>query len=94
MFLPADYLWLEPVLIAAVIVFVISLIGNLLAFWGRLANAFATALVFANVFGALVYYGYGNITMTVSTTHSPPSTDGWLLASLQLQVSPFDEMEC
>ena len=70
MFLPAEYLWLEPVLIAAAIVFVISLIGNMLAFWGRVANAFVTALAFAIIFGALVYYGYGSITMTVSTTPS------------------------
>jgi hypothetical protein len=70
MFLPPDYLWLEPVLIAAVVVFVISLIGNALAFGGRVTNAFVTALVFAVVFGGLVYFGYGNITMSVSTTPS------------------------
>jgi hypothetical protein len=70
MFLPAEYLWLEPVLIASAVVFVISLIGNVLAFWGRVANAFVTALIFAAVFGALVFYGYGNISMTVSTTPS------------------------
>jgi hypothetical protein len=70
MFLPAAYLWLEPVLIASAIVFVISLVGNVLAFWGRVVNAFVTALVFAGVFGALVFYGYGNISMTVSTTPS------------------------
>jgi hypothetical protein len=70
MFLPAEYLWLEPVLIASAIVFVISLIGNVIAFWGRVANALVTALIFAGVFGALVYYGYGNISMSVSTTPS------------------------
>ncbi len=70
MFLPPDYLWLEPVLIGAVIVFVVSLIGNALAFGSRVTNAFVTALVFAVVFGGLVYFGYGNITMSVSTTPS------------------------
>jgi hypothetical protein len=70
MFLPADYLWLEPVLIAAAVVFVIDLIGNALAFGSRVTNAFVTALVFAVVFGGLVYFGYGNITMSVSTTPS------------------------
>lgn len=71
MFLPPDYLWLEPVLIAAAVVFVIDLIGNALAFGSRVTNAFVTALVFAVVFGGLVYFGYGNITMSVSTKPSP-----------------------
>lgn len=71
MFLPADYLWLEPVLIAAAVVFVIDLIGNVVAFGSRVTNAFVTAVLFAVVFGALVYFGYGNITMSVSTTPSP-----------------------
>jgi len=70
MFLPADYLWLEPVLIAAAVVFVIDLIGNALSFGSRVTNAFVTAVVFAVVFGALVYFGYGKITMSVSTTPS------------------------
>mgnify|MGYP005858175739 CR=1 FL=1 len=63
MFLPADYLWLEPVLIATAAVFVISLVGNALAFGSR--------VVFGVVFGALVYYGYGNVSMSVSTKPSP-----------------------
>ena len=53
MFLPADYLWLEPVLIAAAVVFVIDLIGNALSFGSRVTNALVTAVVFAVVFGAL-----------------------------------------
>ena len=70
MFLPPQYLWLEPVLIAAAIVFVIDLIGNMIAFGSRVTNAFATAVVFALVFGSLVYFGYGNISMSVSTKPS------------------------
>jgi hypothetical protein len=70
MFLPADYLWLEPVLIAAAVVFVIDLIGNALSFGSRVTNALVTAVVFAVVFGGLVYFGYGKITMSVSTTPS------------------------
>lgn len=71
MFLPPEYIWLEPVIVAAVIVFVIDLIGNTLAFGSRVVNAFVTAVVFALVFGALVYFGYGNISVTVSATPSP-----------------------
>jgi hypothetical protein len=70
MFLPPQYLWLEPVIIAAVVVFVIDLIGNTLSFSNRFLNALVTAVVFALVFGSLVYFGYGNITMTVSSTPS------------------------
>jgi hypothetical protein len=70
MFLPPQYFWLEPVIIAAVVVFVIDLIGNTLSFSNRFLNALVTAVVFALVFGSLVYFGYGNITMSVSSTPS------------------------
>jgi len=78
MFLPAEYFWLEPVLIAAVVVFVVSLLGNLIAFGNRLANAIVTAIIFGLIFGALSYYGYGDVQMRVSTTpsmESPASQD-------------------
>lgn len=58
-------------IIAAVVVFVIDLIGNTLSFSNRFLNALVTAVVFALVFGALVYFGYGNITMSVSSSPSP-----------------------
>jgi hypothetical protein len=70
MFLPPQYLWFEPVIIAAIVVFVIDLIGNMLSFSNRFVNAFVTAVVFAVVFGGLVYFGYGNISMTVSSSPS------------------------
>jgi hypothetical protein len=70
MFLPAQYLWLEPVIVAAVVVFVIDLIGNTISFSNRYLNALVTSVVFALVFGSLVYFGYGNITMSVSSTPS------------------------
>ena len=35
MFLPAEYTWFEPVLIAAIIVFIIDLIGSMLVFSRR-----------------------------------------------------------
>jgi hypothetical protein len=70
MFLPAQYFWLEPVIIAAVVVFVVDLVGNTISFSNRFLNALVTAVVFGAVFGALVYFGYGNITMSVSSTPS------------------------
>ena len=70
MLLPPPYMWLEPVLIAAVVVFVIDLIGNTISFSNRILNAFVTAVVFALIFGSLVYFGYGNIAVSVSSTPS------------------------
>jgi len=57
MMLPAQYAWFEPVLIASVVVFIIDLIGNSFAFGNR-------------YIGALVYFGYGNVSMSVTTTPS------------------------
>jgi hypothetical protein len=55
-FLPADYAWLELVLIGGAVLFVIDLIGNTLSFSNRFVNALVTAIVFALVFGGLTYY--------------------------------------
>jgi hypothetical protein len=70
-FLPAEYAWFEPVLIASIVVFVIDLVGNSIAFGNRYASALMSAVVFALVFGGLVYFGYGNVSMSVTTTPSP-----------------------
>jgi hypothetical protein len=70
MMLPAQYAWFEPVLIASVVVFIIDLIGNSFAFGNRYVGALVSALLFALVFGALVYLGYGNVSMSVTTTPS------------------------
>ncbi len=61
MHLPAAYTWLEPVIIGAIIVFVIDLIGNMLSFSSKIMNAFVTALVFAVIFAALLYSGIGRV---------------------------------
>jgi hypothetical protein len=70
MFLPVQYSWLEPVLIAAVVVFFVDWIGNNITFSNRVINAFVTALIFGVIFGTLVYFGYGSVQMTVSSTPS------------------------
>ena len=70
-FLPEQYAWFEPVLIAAVVVFVIDLIGNAIGFGNRFAGALMSAILFAVVFGALVYFGYGSVNMQVTTTPRP-----------------------
>ena len=55
--MPEDMLWLQPVLIGAVIVFILDLIGNMISFSNRFMNALATAIVFAVVFGGLLHSG-------------------------------------
>ena len=70
MMLPAQYAWFEPVLIASVVVFIIDLIGNSFAFGNRYVGALVSAILFALVFGTLVYFGYGNVSMSVTTTPS------------------------
>ena len=70
MMLPAQYVWFEPVLIASIVVFIIDLVGNSFAFGNRYVGALVSAILFALVFGALVYFGYGNVSMSVTTTPS------------------------
>jgi hypothetical protein len=76
MLLPAQYAWFEPVLVASAVVFVIDLVGNSITFSNRFISAFISALLFAIVWGALVYFGYGSVSMSVATTPSAnaPST--------------------
>ena len=70
MLLPAQYGWFEPVLIASIVVFIIDLVGNSIAFGNRFLSALMSAVVFALVFGTLVYFGYGNVSMSVTATPS------------------------
>jgi len=71
MFLPEQYAWFEPVLIATIVVFIIDLVGNWIGFGKRFLGALMSAIVFALVFGTLVYCGYGSVSMSVTTTPSP-----------------------
>jgi hypothetical protein len=70
MLLPAQYAWFEPVLIASIVVFIIDLVGSSIAFGNRYLSALMSAILFALVFGGLVYFGYGNVSMSVTTTPS------------------------
>jgi ethanolamine transporter EutH len=58
MFLPAEYQYLEPTVIAAGVVFVVALIGNVLTFSSRFVNALVTAVLFGAIFGGLAYVTY------------------------------------
>jgi hypothetical protein len=70
MFLPAQYAWFEPVLVATIVVFIIDLVGNSIGFGNRFLSAIMSSIVFALVFGTLVYFGYGSVTMSLTTTPS------------------------
>jgi hypothetical protein len=67
-------IWLKPVLVAAVIVFVVDLIGNYITFDNRFVNALVQAALFAVVFGALMaYFTIGEVTVTdVTVTPAGP----------------------
>jgi hypothetical protein len=51
--------------VATIVVFVIDLVGNSITFSNRYLSALVIALVFAIVFGGLVYFRYGNVSMSV-----------------------------
>jgi uncharacterized membrane protein len=67
--------WLEPVLVAAAVVFVVDLIGNMLSFESRFVNALATALVFAVIFGALAFLAYKDGAMPVQLPGAAPAAE-------------------
>jgi hypothetical protein len=60
------------------VVFIIDLVGDSIGLGDRFFGALMSAILFALVFGTLVYFGYGNVSMSVTT---PPSTT----ASVQTQ---------
>jgi len=70
MFLRAKYAWFAPVLIASIVVFIINLVGASIAFDSHFFSALVSAILFALVFGTLVYFGYGSVSMSVTTTPS------------------------
>lgn len=75
--------WLQPVLIAAAVVFVLDLIGNMISFSNRVLNAFTTALVFAVLFSALIHLGV--VRLDVSAV---PTVDAPAPAATEAPVTP------
>lgn len=69
-----QYPWIEPVLIGAVIVFILDLIGNIISFSNRFLNALVTAIVFAVVFGGLLYSGALKLDVRTVETAPPAAT--------------------
>jgi hypothetical protein len=63
-----QFAWLQPVLAAAAVVFVLDLIGNTISFSNRVLNALTTALVFAVLFGSLIHFGLVKLDMKAIPT--------------------------
>lgn len=72
MFMPAQYAWAEPVVIAAIVVFIISWIGNSVIFGNKFLNALATAVVFGLIFGALAYFRLATLSITFPDRETAP----------------------
>lgn len=51
--------WIQMIGLSAALVFVIDLVANMMTFSNRFVNALATAIVFAVLGGALLYFGGG-----------------------------------
>ena len=73
MFMPPEYAWAEPVVIAAIIVFFVSWIGNGILFGNRLLNALMTAIVFGLIFGALAYFKIATLSIDVPNYRPTPA---------------------
>ena len=74
MFMPADYSWLEPVIVMSAIVFVVGLIGNILSFESRFGNALVTAVLFGVLAAALSFFLFPVNSRTIAT----PANLAWL----------------
>jgi hypothetical protein len=61
--------WIQMVLMAAGLVFVLDLIANFISFSNRFVSALVTAVLFAVLFGVAVY-----TTESIPTTSVPPTT--------------------
>ncbi len=69
-----QFMWLQPVLIAAAVVFFLDLIGNMISFSNRVVNALTTAIVFAVLFGALIHFGLVKMDVTTIPVSAPVET--------------------
>lgn len=60
-----EYAFLEPVIIASIVVFVVDLVGNILSFSNRIVNALVTAIIFGVIFGLLSANGLGGVNVSL-----------------------------
>ena len=65
---------LQPVLIAAAIMFVLNAVGSFIEFNNRFVNALVDTVLFAVVFGALVHFGYLHMEFSGVAPAASPAT--------------------
>ena len=56
---------MHPILIAAIIVFVLNAAGSFIEFNNRFVNAFVDTVLFAVVFWALIHFGFLHMEFSV-----------------------------
>lgn len=88
MFLPPEYVWLEPIIIVSVIVFFVTWIGNTIFSGNNFVNAILVALIFGLIFAGLDYFGLGTISVSfdeVPVAEAPALLEGNGAADPNLQ---------
>jgi len=68
--LPAEYLWLQPVIVGAIVVFFVTWIGNTIFSGNNFLNALLVAILFGVIFAGLIYFGVGSIDISIDTPTS------------------------
>jgi ribose/xylose/arabinose/galactoside ABC-type transport system permease subunit len=75
---PPEYSWLQPIIVASIVVFFVSWIANAIFSANDFLNALLTALIFGLIFAGLVYSGMGGIEISIDTpaaiTDTEPAT--------------------
>jgi ribose/xylose/arabinose/galactoside ABC-type transport system permease subunit len=76
--LPPEYSWLQPIIVASIVVFFVSWIANAIFSANDFLNALLTAIIFGLIFSGLVYFGMGGIEISIDTpaaiTDTEPAT--------------------
>ncbi len=65
--LPPEYSWLQPIIVASIVVFFVSWIANSIFSANNFLNALLTALIFGLIFAGLVHFGMGGIEISIDT---------------------------
>ena len=73
--LPPEYSWLQPIIVASIVVFFVSWIANAIFSANDFLNALLTALIFGLIFAGLVYSGMGGIEISIDTPAITGDTD-------------------
>ena len=88
MFMPVQYAWAEPIAITAVVIFIISWIGNSVIFGDKFLNALATAVLFAVIFGTLAYFQLATLSITFPGREPVPAAKSTIPAPPARPANP------